>query len=98
MSGRTVDVADRDAEDPGTLFWMKAPLAKRTSGSIVEDTMTNALYRVDVVDATVSPDIKRKNAAASEVTCSRFVRICRSWSESHIFLRGRNARQEQQRE
>ena len=89
----TIDVADRYAKDPSRLVWMEAPLAESSSSSIIKDRMTDALYRVHTLDVPVCADVKRKKAAAGEVTCFRFSGILRWWSENRILLRVCNARQ-----
>src|SRR3989442_10528498 len=93
-----IDVADRYAKDPSRLIWVETPLAESGSSSIIKDRMTDALYRVDTLDVPVWTDAKREKAAACKVTCFRFSRIVRWWSENRILLRVCNARKKQQRE
>jgi hypothetical protein len=61
---------------------VEAPLAESGSSSVIKDRITDALYRVDTLDVPVWEDAKREKAAACKVTCFRFSRIFRWWSET----------------
>jgi hypothetical protein len=57
LAGRTIEIPDRNAKDPTSLLLVEAPLPERTDSGIIEDTMTGALFSVDVRDMAIRTNV-----------------------------------------